>query len=436
MANIDFIATRDIEEVARIHSNPEYLLWKCEVVDGEYRFYSPKYKKSKDLIFYHGGSTPNFNIDSIDVYRTSVKQGQNYAGFYMFGEDKRDKAFHYAEMANSRLGVEGAGVSKITIDSKANIFSIPGKTGKIDRITREELENYRSQGIDIITGKSFDGQQYVLLNKELVKSIEFQTMEMRYSNLGTEPVIENQSIAPSEQENIMVSLESLQGVLSESGYLCFGHGTGRNGNSDEVVNSIFEEGLRTKDNSLYFTTIGLSTPTPEIIEQYQKLGMESPSMEGLKRQFNNWSHADSKKIIIARIPIEYINEASDRSDIGGERYGAFMIEEMDISGKITNYLDPRFIVGCFDVETQMVRLNKAFEKELSESAIKQLEEKYKRFVKKTQARIDKIQSENIVGVSRNQEIEEQTVDCGLPDFDSDNFEWDVLEETNNIGRSR
>lgn len=196
----DFIATRDIEEAARIHSNPEYLLWKCEVVDGEYRFYSPNYKKTNDLIFYHGGSTKDFSIDLLDVYRASIKQGKNYAGFYMFGEEKRDKAFHYAEMANYRFGVDNVGVSKIIIDSSANIFSIPGGIGKIDRLTKEELESYRSQGIDIITGKSFDGQQYVLLNKDLVKSIEFQTMDMRYLNSDFQPVVEQQITAPSMQE--------------------------------------------------------------------------------------------------------------------------------------------------------------------------------------------------------------------------------------------
>ena len=186
---------------------------------------------------------------------------------------------------------------------------------------------------------------------------------------------------------------------------------------------------------MYFTTIGLSTPTPELIAQYQELSIEPPTMDGLKQQFNNWSHADSKKIIIARIPTEYVNEAADRSDIGGERYGAFMTEEIDANGKTTNYLDPKFIVGCFDVETQMVKLNKTFEKELSVSTIKQLKEKYKKALQKTQARLEQMQSENIVGLS-NQEMEQQTIDYGLPDFDSENIDWDIPEETNTIGRSR
>lgn len=159
----DFIATKDVNEVARIHSNPQYANWRYEFVDGEYRFYSPNYKKQETV-------------------------------------------------------------------------SIPTK-----------------------------------------------------------------------KEETYVTLEQLEPLLSESGYMCYGHGTGRMGNSDEVVDSIFSEGLRTKDNSLYFTTIGLSTPTPELREQYKELGLSEPSIEDLKKQFNNWQHQDSKKIIIARMPTEYIN---------------------------------------------------------------------------------------------------------------------------------
>ena len=56
-----------------------------------------------------------------------------------------------------------------------------------------------------------------------------------------------------QQEETYVTLEQLEPLLSESGYMCYGHGTGRKGNSDEVVDSIFNEGLRTKNNSLYNT---------------------------------------------------------------------------------------------------------------------------------------------------------------------------------------
>lgn len=221
--------------------------------------------------------------------------------------------------------------------------------------------------------------------------------------------------------------------------MCYGHGTGRTGNSDEVVDSIFNKGLRTKDNSMYFTTIGLSTPTPELIEQYKELGLPEPSIENLKKQFNNWQHQNSKKIIIARIPTEYINQMGDRSDGDGEMFGAFYIQEMQENGKSTNYLNPKFIVGCFDVEKQAVRLNKNFERTLSPETIEKLKAGYKIALEKTKARIDS----SSLYVNPNPNIqEEQSVVQSQPsttsfdsfDFDFDeNIEW---EDTASIGKSR
>lgn len=294
-SDVGYIATSDINEVARIHSDPKYSNWRHEFVDGEYRFYSPSYQKFKTIT-----------------------------------------------------------------------------------LTEQKEDTY-------------------------------------------------------------VSLEQLAPLLSESGYMCYGHGTGRTGNSDEVVDSIFNKGLRTKDNSMYFTTIGLSTPTPELIEQYKELGLPEPSIEGLKKQFNNWQHQDSKKIIIARIPTEYINQMGDRSDRDGEMFGAFYIQETQENGKSTNYLNPKFIVGCFDVEKQAVRLNKNFEKTLTPETIERLKAGYKIALEKAKARIDS----SSLYVNPNPNIqEEQSVVQSQPsttsfdsfDFDLDeNIEW---EDTASIGKSR
>lgn len=248
------------------------------------------------------------------------------------------------------------------------------------------------------------------------------------------------TITPTEQkEDTYVSLEQLAPLLSESGYMCYGHGTGRTGNSDEVVDSIFNKGLRTKDNSMYFTTIGLSTPTPELIEQYKELGLPEPSIENLKKQFNNWQHQNSKKIIIARIPTEYINQMGDRSDGDGEMFGAFYIQEMQENGKSTNYLNPKFIVGCFDVEKQAVRLNKNFERTLSPETIEKLKAGYKIALEKTKARIDS----SSLYVNPNPNIQEEqsavqsqpsTTSFDSFDFDFDeNIEW---EDMASIGKSR
>lgn len=228
------------------------------------------------------------------------------------------------------------------------------------------------------------------------------------------------------QEETYVTLEQLEPLLSESGYMCYGHGTGRKGNSDEVVDSIFNEGLRTKNNSLYYTTIGLSTPTPELKEQFKEIGMPEPTIEDLKKQFNNWQHQDSKKIIIARIPTEYINKAGDRSDLDGEMFGAFYTQKQQPNGQATNYLDSKFIIGCFDVDKQAVRLNKNFERTLTSETIEQLKENYKKTVEKTNAR----RTRQNLGITQeeinlSQQNQTQQVNYNTETYDNfdDNIEW-------------
>lgn len=239
----------------------------------------------------------------------------------------------------------------------------------------------------------------------------------------------------TEKEEIYVTLEQLGSLFSESGYMCYGHGIGRMGNSDEVVDSIFSEGLRTKDNSLYFTTIGLSTPTPELKDQYKKLGLPEPSIEDLKKQFNNWQHQDSKKIIIARIPTEYINSMGDYSDRDGEMFGAFYIQELQPNGKVTNYLNPKFIVGCFDVEKQDVRLNKGYERTLSPETIKSLKEGYNKALEKTKVRLDGA-GLSVIPHEELQEIEQQEVTPSYSSYNSFDFKEIKWNDAPNIGKSK
>ena len=187
-------------------------------------------------------------------------------------------------------------------------------------------------------------------------------------------------------DNKELTIDELAPLFSEPGYICAGHGTGRSGNGDEVVNLIFDNGLRTKDNSLCFTSIFLNTPTPELIEQNQKLGISPPTIDTLKNDLNNWQHMDSKKIIIARLPSEYINWHGDRDDHDGEMFGAFMNEVVQENGKINYYLDSRFILGCYNVYTKTFRVNSKYERILSNSTKEKLKEGYLKALKKTEDR--------------------------------------------------
>ena len=279
------------------------------------------------ITFYHGGVEPDFNLSQLDVLRSSQKQqnsNSSYAGFYMYGEQNHDDAVKYAIQENNLKHTTTKGVVKITMPRDIKIYNVPPFT--ITRITASQIQQLQQQGYDLIAGSMLGKMEYVLLNKEKIINMQFEPLENKI-------------------EDSYATLEQLEPLLSEPGYMCFGHGTGRMGNSNEVVDSIFKKGLRTKDNSLYFTSIGLSTPTPELKAQYKELGLPEPNIEDLKRQFNNWQHQDSKKIIIARLPIEYINQMGDRSDRNGEMFGAFYNQEVQENGDVTYYLDSKFILG-------------------------------------------------------------------------------------------
>lgn len=202
------------------------------------------------------------------------------------------------------------------------------------------------------------------------------------------------------------TLEDLSDILNENGYFCLGHGTGRSGNSDEVVNSIFNTGLRTKDNSLYYTSIGLDTG----------------DIKTLKTKLENWQHQDSQKIILMRIPVEYVNMFGDSADLDGEKFGAFYNEVQSQDGKITYYLDPKFIIGCYDVEKQRVLLNKKFERVLNEDTLGVLKDKYRQALEKTQKRIKR--QEESLNIFSNNNLETQQVNNTQL---GDNLEWDLSD---------
>lgn len=235
-----------------------------------------------------------------------------------------------------------------------------------------------------------------------------------------------------EQEKKYVKIEELKKIFSDTGYICLGHGIGRRGDSSNIVNMIFNNGLRTKNNSLYFTTVVLSSPTPEIKQQYHDLGLPLPSIESLKNQLNNWQHLSSKKIIIARIPTKYININGDRSDRDGEMYGAFMTEKLSREGKVTYYLDPKFIIGCFDVEKQETELNNKFEPDLLPSSIAQLESRYKRVLEKTRERLKQLEETIFFQQEILQPVNESVEypQCSNPHDFFDEVEWDIPKEQN------
>lgn len=140
------------------------------------------------LIFYHGGATSDFNIDKLDILKPSEKQqnsSSSYAGFYMFDENNKISAYDYAVQENIRKQTTDKGILKIIIDSNLKVYDYNEHNSDMFGMTRlrqDLIKQLQEQGYDIIKGKVLSKTEYVLLNKNKIKNIEFIPIEMEYVN--------------------------------------------------------------------------------------------------------------------------------------------------------------------------------------------------------------------------------------------------------------
>jgi len=201
-------------------------------------------------------------------------------------------------------------------------------------------------------------------------------------------------------------------LLTQTGYLYFGHGTGRsNSNLEKTVESIFSEGLGCRHNSLENTSCVLHT------------GGEL-SFEPFLERINNWGHFDSKKIIIFRFPVEYINLDAEMGDICGEQYFAFYKQIEKIDG-IKFYVDTKFIVGCYDANTKEFELNPNFEEVLSEQIKEELSEKLVVAKNSTKERKDSLERRFCTPIltGADKKIETVTLRESLGELDDNSDGW-------------
>lgn len=121
-------------------------------------------KPNNTISFYHGGLSEDFTIEDLDVSRLAEKQqkkGRNYAGFYLYDETQKAGAETYSQQT-------GKGLHRFDINEDAKILEL----GNIERVTQEQLNEYRKRGYDLVKGTDVRGRvEYILLNKEVVKNV-------------------------------------------------------------------------------------------------------------------------------------------------------------------------------------------------------------------------------------------------------------------------
>ncbi len=171
------ISREELEELDRVAQKRESLKvtpeqpkpktessYEEKVADIERRRQEELSTIEKTKSFYHGGLSEDFNINDLDVNRLAEKQqkrGRNYAGFYLYDETQKSGAETYSNQT-------GKGLHRFDIREDANILEL----GNIERVTKEQLEEYRKQGYDLIKGKDVRGRtEYVLLNKDVVVNV-------------------------------------------------------------------------------------------------------------------------------------------------------------------------------------------------------------------------------------------------------------------------
>lgn len=134
MVKVDYISTKDINKVAKIHSSKKYFNWIMKIIDNEYRFYPPLViEEDEDLL-------DDFEFDD-DVEDTTeldtvlVKKKEEKAP--MFGELWTNTTKFFTEDRFNFVGV---------LDSKMNkkIYSI-----KKGMCTNARIEQYKEKNVKI-----------------------------------------------------------------------------------------------------------------------------------------------------------------------------------------------------------------------------------------------------------------------------------------------
>ena len=164
-----------------------------------------------------------------------------------------------------------------------------------------------------------------------------------------------------------MKIEDVKDLLTDPDYEYHMHGTGRSSDDPreqaQVIASIFTKGLRTCAGMLFWTS--------EFMGDGEEMNQ---NWETVKETMNHWKHMGSKNIIVVRAPKKYIVESAPEDS--EERYGAFYVGRDDGNSELTNYVNPKVILGCYHAETGNFTLNPKFERELSPKTEQDLQQKY------------------------------------------------------------
>ena len=134
MVKVDYISTKDINKVAKIHSSKKYFNWIMKIIDNEYRFYPPLViEEDEDLLDDFQFDNDIEDTTELDTVLVEKKEEKTP----MFGELWTNTTKFFTEDRFNFVGV---------LDSKMNkkIYSI-----KKGMCTNARIEQYKEKDIKI-----------------------------------------------------------------------------------------------------------------------------------------------------------------------------------------------------------------------------------------------------------------------------------------------
>ncbi|MBR2996998.1 hypothetical protein IKF33_00980 [Candidatus Saccharibacteria bacterium] len=204
-------------------------------------------------------------------------------------------------------------------------------------------------------------------------------------------------------EKKFVKLEEIANLCSFENTMISGHGTASAGNSHEVVESIFDEGVKGFESLGNMVSMNRGNEVVGSTDLTDNtVGLWS-SMEGrldfqkMKEKLDNWPHRGAKNVILMRFPLDYHH---GYTEVGSERTQAYFTEHEDKNGQATNYIDRRFIIGNYNSETGQVELNPNFEPNITGDFKKELDERLAKVQEQTKKRHEAFDENNPFGFTR------------------------------------
>lgn len=150
--------------------------------------------------------------------------------------------------------------------------------------------------------------------------------------------------------------KEIESKFSNSSNFYYGHGIG--GYNQNVIDSIFKNGLRCSHGQLEFTTLTLGQGSPTLFQENEEL-------------INNWQHKGSRQIIIASLPKAFHVIDVMGTPLYGKRQAAYcysisneQAQELGIGSGL--YLKPEFVLGVYDADEKSFTSNEQYYENLPE----------------------------------------------------------------------